>query len=118
MLEPRAYDDPKLQELIFVLIEWINDELADQRIIVKDLEEDLYDGQILQKLLEKLNQEKLDVPEVTQSEEGQKQKLAIVLEAVNKVSFLLVSLPPSCSLSLPSSYPLLLSQKEGGGQAK
>lgn len=84
MIEPRAYEDPKLQELSFVLIEWINDELADHRIIVKDLEEDLYDGQILQKLLEKLNQEKLDVPEVTQSEEGQRQKLFIVLEAVNK----------------------------------
>lgn len=50
MIEPRSYDDPKLKELISVLIEWINDELADHRIIVKDLEEDLYDGQILQKL--------------------------------------------------------------------
>lgn len=51
MIEPRSFDDPKLRELIAVVIEWINDELADQRIIVKDLEEDLYDGQILQKLL-------------------------------------------------------------------
>lgn len=51
MIEPRSFDEPKLRELIAVLIEWINDELADQRIIVKDLEEDLYDGQILQKLL-------------------------------------------------------------------
>jgi len=34
-----------------VLIDWINDELADFRIIVKDLEEDLFDGQILQKLI-------------------------------------------------------------------
>lgn len=50
MIEPRSYEDPKLKELIAVLIEWINDELADHRIIVKDLEEDLYDGQILQKL--------------------------------------------------------------------
>uniref|UniRef100_A0A1B6CD95 Calponin-homology (CH) domain-containing protein n=1 Tax=Clastoptera arizonana TaxID=38151 RepID=A0A1B6CD95_9HEMI len=85
MIEPRSFDDPKLQELISVLIEWINDELATQRIIVKDLEEDLYDGQVLQKLLEKLTGEKLDVPEVTQSEEGQKQKLAIVLGATNRV---------------------------------
>lgn len=51
MIEPRSFDDPKLRELISVLIEWINDELANQRIIVKDLEEDLYDGQVLQKLL-------------------------------------------------------------------
>jgi len=34
-----------------LLIDWINDELADFRIIVKDLEEDLFDGQILQKLI-------------------------------------------------------------------
>lgn len=85
MIEPRSFEDPKLKELIEVLIEWINDELADQRIIVKDIEEDLYDGQVLQKLLEKLTGEKLDVPEVTQSEEGQKQKLGIVLAATNRV---------------------------------
>ena len=50
MIEPRSYDEPKFKELIHVLVEWINDELAGHRIIVKDLEEDLYDGQILQKL--------------------------------------------------------------------
>ena len=37
-------------------------------------------------LTEKLTGEKLDVPEVTQSEEGQKQKLGIVLAATNRVS--------------------------------
>ena len=34
-----------------MLLDWINDELAHLRIIVKDLEEDLFDGQILQKLV-------------------------------------------------------------------
>ena len=34
-----------------VLIAWINDVLVEERIIVKQLEEDLYDGQVLQKLL-------------------------------------------------------------------
>lgn len=29
-----------------VLIDWINDVLADQRIIVQDIAEDLYDGQV------------------------------------------------------------------------
>lgn len=85
MIEPKALEDPKLQELIQVLIEWINDELAAQRIIVQDIVEDLYDGQVLQKLLEKLTGDKLDVPEVTQSEEGQKQKLFVVLNHFNKV---------------------------------
>ena len=105
MLEPHSRDDPRLKELCEVLIEWINDELAPHRIIVQDIEEDLYDGQVFQKLLgrpfldlgkcpknnfsvsssEKLSNVKLDCPEVTQSEEGQKQKLHIVLAASNKV---------------------------------
>lgn len=75
-----------MKELLSVLIEWINDELAEQRIIVKNIEEDLYDGQVLHKLWEKLTGRKLDVLEVTQSEEGQRQKLHIVLNAVNHVS--------------------------------
>lgn len=77
--------DPLVKELLGLLIDWINDELADERIIVKNIEEDLYDGQVLHKLWEKLSKRKLDVPEVTQSEEGQRQKLLIVLTAVNHV---------------------------------
>ncbi|KAB0385295.1 hypothetical protein FD755_000251, partial [Muntiacus reevesi] len=68
-----------------VLIDWINDVLVEERIIVKQLEEDLYDGQVLQKLLEKLADCKLNVAEVTQSEIGQKQKLQTVLEAVQEL---------------------------------
>lgn len=71
--------------MLQILIDWINDELADQRIIVKNIEDDLYDGQVLHKLWEKLTNKKLDVLEVTQSEEGQRQKLTIVLTAVNHV---------------------------------
>lgn len=36
-----------------VLIDWINDVLVGERIIVKDLAEDMYDGQVLQKLFGK-----------------------------------------------------------------
>lgn len=75
-----------MQELLHILIDWINDELADQRIIVKNIEDDLFDGQVLHKLWEKLTNRKLDVLEVTQSEEGQRQKLTIVLTAVNHVT--------------------------------
>lgn len=85
IIKAKALEDSKLQELIQVLIDWINDELASQRIIVQDLTEDLYDGQVLQKLFEMLTTQKLDVPEVTQSEEGQKQKLAVVLSHFNRV---------------------------------
>ncbi len=116
-----------------MLIDWINDVLVGERIIVKDLAEDLYDGQVLQKLfgkaslfilqyttlywlyltkypgklylnskifsdlhllysklalcfhsVEKLEGEKLNVAEVTQSEIAQKQKLQTVLERINE----------------------------------
>ncbi|KAI4891418.1 hypothetical protein NFI96_026955 [Prochilodus magdalenae] len=99
MVDPNSRNDPKLQELLKllcwtpivpmslpltqVLIDWINDVLVGERIIVKDLAEDLYDGQVLQKLFEKLEGEKLNVAEVTQSEIAQKQKLQTVLEKIN-----------------------------------
>uniref|UniRef100_A0A8C6LM65 Parvin, alpha a n=1 Tax=Nothobranchius furzeri TaxID=105023 RepID=A0A8C6LM65_NOTFU len=83
MVDPNSKNDPKLQELMKVLIDWINDVLVGERIIVKDLAEDLYDGQVLQKLFEKLEGEKLNVAEVTQSEIAQKQKLQTVLERIN-----------------------------------
>ncbi|XP_053741164.1 alpha-parvin-like [Synchiropus splendidus] len=83
MVDPNSRNDRKLQELMKVLIDWINDVLVGERIIVKDLAEDLYDGQVLQKLFEKLEGEKLNVAEVTQSEIAQKQKLQTVLERIN-----------------------------------
>ena len=88
MIEPKSYNDPKFQELLRVFVDWINDELAPQRIIVQNLEEDLYDGQVLQKLFEKLSGTRLDVPEVRQSAEGQKQKLSEILSAINRVKLL------------------------------
>ncbi|KAF2979304.1 hypothetical protein EK904_012471 [Melospiza melodia maxima] len=90
MVDPNSRNDPKLQELMKVLIDWINDVLVGERIIVKDLAEDLYDGQVLQKLFEKLESEKLNVAEVTQSEIAQKQKLQTVLEKINET----LKLPP------------------------
>ncbi|KFO18701.1 Alpha-parvin [Fukomys damarensis] len=113
MVDPNSRSDPKLQELMKVLIDWINDVLVGERIIVKDLAEDLYDGQVLQKLfgaltcgvcgcpvirgyvcaaygLQKLESEKLNVAEVTQSEIAQKQKLQTVLEKINET----LKLPP------------------------
>merc|ERR1712179_533890 len=84
MIEPKSFENPKLKELIRVLMDWINDELHTERIIVQDIEEDLYDGQILQKLMEKLTGEHLAVPEVTLSEDGQRSKLRVVLAFANK----------------------------------
>ncbi|XP_035858785.1 beta-parvin isoform X2 [Sander lucioperca] len=84
MLDPTSRENLKFKDLLKVLIDWINSELEEDRIIVKDLEEDCYDGQVLQKLFE-LSGRKLNVAEVTQSEIGQKQKLQTVLEAVNEL---------------------------------
>ncbi|ETN61771.1 parvin [Anopheles darlingi] len=83
IIQPASLQHPKVKELLQVLIDWINDELVEERIIVSNIEEDLYDGQVLQKLWEKLSNNKLNVPEVTQSAEGQRQKLSVVLNAVN-----------------------------------
>lgn len=45
-----------------VLIDWINDVLVGERIIVKDLAEDLYDGQVLQKLFGKVFHSLQNIP--------------------------------------------------------
>ncbi|XP_063302790.1 beta-parvin isoform X2 [Pelobates fuscus] len=82
MIDKASREDPKYIELKKVLIDWINEVLVEERIIVKSLKHDLYDGQVLQKLLETLANCKLNVAEVTQSEIAQKQKLQTVLEKV------------------------------------
>ena len=91
MIDPDCKNDPKLLELQKVLIDWINDELADSRIIIKDLKEDMFDGQILQKLLEKLSGLKVGASEVSQTKQGQKEKLRSVLAMVNQI----LQLPPN-----------------------
>uniref|UniRef100_A0A914ZHE3 Calponin-homology (CH) domain-containing protein n=1 Tax=Parascaris univalens TaxID=6257 RepID=A0A914ZHE3_PARUN len=85
LLTAESRDDPRVREIIQLLIHWLNEELSEQRIVVKHIQEDLYDGQIIQKLIEKLANIKIEVPEVSQSEEGQRQKLHIVVETVNRV---------------------------------
>uniref|UniRef100_A0A1I7TPT0 Beta-parvin n=1 Tax=Caenorhabditis tropicalis TaxID=1561998 RepID=A0A1I7TPT0_9PELO len=77
--------DQKLAQVVDLLIYWLNEELADQRIVVRHIQEDLFDGQIIQKLLEKLEQIRIEVPEVSQSEEGQRQKLQIVIQTANRI---------------------------------
>uniref|UniRef100_A0A0N5CZ40 Calponin-homology (CH) domain-containing protein n=1 Tax=Thelazia callipaeda TaxID=103827 RepID=A0A0N5CZ40_THECL len=84
-LTAESRDDPRVHEVIQLLIHWLNFELAPQRIVVKHIQEDLYDGQIVQKLTEKLANIKIEVPEVSQSEEGQRQKLHKVIETVNRI---------------------------------
>lgn len=92
MIEPQSRENFKVVGLMKMLVDWVNDVLADKRIIVKDLEEDLFDGLILQKLIEKLAEVQIrEMPEVIQSEMGQKQKLKTVLDMINKI----LQLPPN-----------------------
>ncbi|KAF8569974.1 hypothetical protein P879_02571 [Paragonimus westermani] len=83
MIEPHTKEHPLVQETIRILIEWINMELVEDRILVRDIEADLYDGQILQKLIEKLMGIKINHPEVSQTEMGQRQRLKLVLDEIN-----------------------------------
>ncbi|XP_003747634.1 beta-parvin [Galendromus occidentalis] len=84
VIERESYESASFQELVKILIEWINDELAPNRILVKSIEEDLYDGQVLHKLLETLSGARIDCVEMTQSNEGQREKLKVVLEKASQ----------------------------------
>lgn len=84
-IEPESKNQSDYCELVENLTNWINDELAHQRIIVRDLQEDLYDGQILGKLIEKLHNVTLDIVEVTQNEITQRYKLRTVLNTINRI---------------------------------
>ncbi|NXK46018.1 PARVG protein, partial [Chauna torquata] len=67
-----------------LFIDWINTTLKQEHIVVKSLEEDLYDGLVLHHLLENLGSLKLDVDKIALTEKKQRQKLSVILEAVAK----------------------------------
>ncbi|XP_035166388.1 gamma-parvin isoform X6 [Oxyura jamaicensis] len=50
LIKPTASINPKLEELKLLLIDWINTTLKQEHIVVKSLEEDLYDGLVLHHL--------------------------------------------------------------------
>ncbi|XP_059702142.1 gamma-parvin isoform X5 [Haemorhous mexicanus] len=51
LIKPTSSNNPKLEELKLFLTEWINRTLKEEHIVVKSLEEDLYDGLVLHHLL-------------------------------------------------------------------
>ncbi|XP_049550511.1 gamma-parvin isoform X2 [Orcinus orca] len=110
-LPPTSRKDPKLEELQKVLTEWINAKLLPEHIVVRSLEEDIFDGLILHHLFlpsavpfadwlqdsptsygflspchgaEKLTGVKLDVEEIALTAASQRRKLAVVLEAASQ----------------------------------
>ncbi|NXO43027.1 PARVG protein, partial [Locustella ochotensis] len=84
LIKPTSSNNPKLEELKLFLTEWINRTLKEEHIVVKSLEEDLYDGLVLHHLLENLGLLKLDVDKIALTEKKQRQKLSVILEAVAK----------------------------------
>ncbi|NXT73546.1 PARVG protein, partial [Zapornia atra] len=84
LIKPTSINNPKLEELKLLLIDWINTTLKDEHIVVKSLEEDLYDGLVLHHLLENLGSLTLDVDKIALTEKKQRQKLTVILETVAK----------------------------------
>ncbi|XP_078529983.1 gamma-parvin isoform X2 [Lissotriton helveticus] len=66
------------------LIDWINAELKQEHIVVRSLEEDIFDGLVLHHLLQKYTPVKLEVDEIALSTSSQKHKLGLILEAVSE----------------------------------
>ncbi|XP_006150722.1 gamma-parvin isoform X7 [Tupaia chinensis] len=83
-LSPTSRKDPKFEELQKVLMEWINGMLLPEHIVVRSLEEDMFDGLILHHLFQKLAALKLEVEEIALTAASQRRKLAVVLEAANR----------------------------------
>ncbi len=51
MLAPHSLEEEGVKELVSVLLAWVNDTLEERRIVVRDIIEDMYDGQVLGELL-------------------------------------------------------------------
>jgi len=82
-LPPTSRQDPKFEELQKVLMEWINAKLLPEHIVVRSLEEDIFDGLILHHLFQMLTGLKLEVEEMALTAPSQRRKLEVVLEAIN-----------------------------------
>ncbi|XP_047406885.1 gamma-parvin isoform X3 [Sciurus carolinensis] len=83
-LPSNSRKDPKFEELQKVLAEWINATLLPEHIVVRSLEEDVFDGLILHHLFQKLAELRLEVEEIALTAASQRRKLEVVLEAVNR----------------------------------
>lgn len=83
-LPPTSRRDPKFEELQKVLMEWVNAELLPEHIVVRSLEEDMFDGLILHHLFQKLAGLKLDVEEIALTATSQRRKLEVVLGAADR----------------------------------
>ncbi|XP_062860117.1 gamma-parvin [Trichomycterus rosablanca] len=84
IIQPASLNDPKLAKLKEVLVEWINDTLKEEHIVVQTLEEDIYDGIVLHHLLRKLGGVQLGVEEIAVNSAAQISKLEAILQVLNQ----------------------------------
>lgn len=84
VLPPNTRKNPRFEELQRVLMEWINSQLLLEHIVVRSLEEDMFDGLILHHLFQKLAGLKLEAEEIALTASSQRRKLELVLGAINE----------------------------------
>lgn len=83
-LPPTSRKDPKFEELQKVLTEWVNMQLLAEHIVVRSLEEDIFDGLVLHHLFQRLSGHRLEVEEIALTASSQRRKLSLVLEAIDQ----------------------------------
>ncbi|KAM3870170.1 gamma-parvin [Diretmus argenteus] len=84
VIQPTSLQDPKLEKLKEALVVWINRTLKPQHIVVLSLEEDLYDGLVLNHLLSRLAGVHLALEEIAVTSAAQIHKLEVILEELDK----------------------------------
>jgi parvin len=83
--QPQSLNEPEVKKLIQILLKWVNDVLENRRLIVREIAEDFYDGQVLGELIAELSGETIEVVPVTQSSYMQKNKLRYLLDKLDKM---------------------------------
>ncbi|KAJ7997885.1 hypothetical protein DPEC_G00216810 [Dallia pectoralis] len=84
IIQPTSLNDPKLEKLKAVLVDWINSTLKVEHIVVQSLDEDIFDGLVLHHLLGTLAGVQLSVDEIALTSTAQIHKLEVVLDALNE----------------------------------
>ncbi|KAM7414943.1 hypothetical protein PAMA_019660 [Pampus argenteus] len=84
LIQPTSLKKANLAKLKEVLVDWINNTLAAEHIVVQSLEEDLFDGLVLHHLLSKLAGVQLPVMDIALTSKSQIQKLEVILEELHK----------------------------------
>ncbi|XP_049579608.1 gamma-parvin isoform X2 [Syngnathus scovelli] len=84
MIQPTSLQDPKLEKLKEALVDWINRTLKEEHIVVRSLDEDLYDGLVLHHLLGRLAGVHLPLEEIALSSSAQIRKLEAVMKELDK----------------------------------